>query len=123
MEKTIYNLAVQAGSALKGADKTQVAHLIEVFQSESDPVDAISLLMIHILRQNKRGELPREAQRLINHLYEILKFKDKERIRRAALKYLTLTKWVYETKPSKDYNNFQEYIQDIQSRLRMEGRP
>lgn len=119
MGKTVYDLAVQAGSALKAADKTQVARLIEVFQSESDPKDSISLLMLHIMRQCSRRELPFEARKLVEHLRLILEFEDKNSIQRAALKYLTLLKWVYETRPHKGFTTLSEYLQDW---LKKEGR-
>ncbi len=115
MEKTIYDLAVQAGYTLKRADKTQVSRLIEVFQSEPDPIDSISLLMLYIMRQSKRNELPREAHKLIEHLHKILGFgkDDKNTLRKATLKYLTLTKWIYETEPPKEYKSLDEYIQSF----------
>jgi hypothetical protein len=113
MAKEVYDLAAQAGSALRRTDRTQVSQLIEVFQGEADVLSAASLLVLHIARQVSRGEIPNFAGRMmIQHVSQVLsRFKnDRERLRLAIEKYLTLSKWVFETRPQREFNNFQDLI-------------
>jgi hypothetical protein len=49
---------------------------------------------------------------MIQHVSQVLsRFKnDRERLRLAIEKYLTLSKWVFETRPQREFNNFQDLI-------------
>ncbi|MCS7136615.1 MAG: hypothetical protein NZ931_05980 [Aigarchaeota archaeon] len=116
MGQKIYDLAVEAGTALVRADKTTISQLIEVFQSEDNAVSACPLLILHVIRQSSRDELPKHgANILVRHLsyiYQKLK-DDREKIGQAIFKYLTLVKWIYESRPSKQFNTFQEFVESI----------
>ncbi len=116
MSIKIYDLAVEAGSSIAQADKSTVSQLIEVFQSEPDALNACSLLILHIIRQSSRGELPRTgANILVKHLNQIYQnFKnDKDKLSKAIFKYLTLVKWVYESKPRGQFNSFQKFVESV----------
>ncbi|MEM3032342.1 MAG: hypothetical protein QXK39_05465 [Nitrososphaerota archaeon] len=116
MNQRIYDLAVEAGSALGGADKTTVSHLIEVFQSEPNAANACPLLILHIIRQSSRGELPRHGANILvrhlNSIYQNLRG-DRDRMGQAISKYLTLVKWVYESRPRSSFNTFQRFVESM----------
>ncbi|MEM1947008.1 MAG: hypothetical protein QXH32_05545 [Candidatus Caldarchaeum sp.] len=112
----IYDYAVEAGTTLSGADKTTISQLIEVFQSEPNAVDACHLIILHIVRQSARGEIPRHgASILVKHLNQFYQsFKtDSEKLAQTVLKYLTLVKWVRESGPRGPLNTFQKFVESI----------
>jgi hypothetical protein len=113
MAETVYDYATEAGTALAkgGVDKTTVSNLLEVFQSESDALDATSLLLIHIMRQMGRGEILRDVgNTLLRHLSEILNSFKGEELRSAVFKYLTLSKWIFEARPRVSATKFTDFI-------------
>ncbi|MBS7638156.1 hypothetical protein KEJ49_04625 [Candidatus Bathyarchaeota archaeon] len=104
-----------AGLALArgGADRTTVSNLLEVFQSEAGALDATSLLLAHIMRQVGRGEIRRDCgSKLLGHLSEIFNSFKGEELKTAVLKYLTLSKWVFEASPrvSEPITGFKDLI-------------
>jgi hypothetical protein len=115
MAETVYDYATEAGTALAlvrgGVDKTTVSNLLEVFQSESDPSDATSLLITHIMRQMGRGEILRDVgNTLLRHLSEILNSFREDELRSAVFKYLTLSKWIFEARPRISATKFTDFI-------------
>lgn len=115
MSQKIYDLAAEAGTALVGADKTTISQLVDIFQSEGNAVSACPLLILHVIRQSSRDELPKHgANILVRHLsyiYQNLK-DDREKIGQAIFKYLTLVKWVYESGLRKQVKTFQEFVEE-----------
>jgi hypothetical protein len=113
MAETVYDYATEAGTALVGGgvDKTTVSNLLEVLQSESDALDAVSLLLTHVMRQMGRGEIPRDVgHTLLRHLSGVLNSFKGEELRGAVFKYLTLSKWIFESRPRFSSTKFTEFI-------------
>ena len=111
----IYDLASSTGTlaAYRRVDKTQVSNIIEVFESEADPLSAIKLTIAFIARQIGRRELYFDVgSKIINDLREILdKFKDNSSLLRAITrKYLYLFKWFYESGVGKKVSSFDEFL-------------
>ncbi|MDW8275902.1 MAG: hypothetical protein RMJ59_05925 [Candidatus Nitrosocaldus sp.] len=110
ISEDIYNKAANTGSKAYNVDMSTINNLIEVFQG--DPIDACLLLMVYIKRQEKRGEIRRPFSQLllqdIKYMYDAFK-SDKGRLELAIRKYLTLVKWVKESRIP-DVNDINSFI-------------
>ncbi|MEM0030480.1 MAG: hypothetical protein QW572_07920 [Candidatus Nitrosocaldus sp.] len=110
INKEIYDKAAVTASRAYGMDRSTVNNMIELFQG--DPIDASLLLMIWIKRQETRGEIRRPFSiMLIEDLSNIYsQFKDdKDKLEHAIRKYLTLIKWIFESRIN-NVNSIEEFI-------------
>jgi len=117
INEEVYDFAVKAGSLARSrrVDKATVSNILSLFQGESDPVNAVLLLIAYIGRQMGRGEIAREVGvTMINDLKDVFKrFRNnKENFRLAVHKYLVLVRWVYES-GVRYAKNFEEFIKEL----------
>lgn len=101
MEAEVYDLVARNSAGILGMDKTTMNNLVSLFQGEASPVDALKLLIMYIARQMGRGEIDRRTGReLVRTLQGIYgRFgRDREMLRAAVMKFLTLLKWVYDSR-------------------------
>jgi len=101
MEVEVYDLVARNSAGILGMDKTTMNNLVSLFQGEASPVDALKLLIMYIARQMGRGEIDRRTGReLVRTLQGIYgRFgRDREMLRAAVMKFLTLLKWVYDSR-------------------------
>jgi len=124
INEDIYNLASKVGSIAysylkeneEKVNKSKVESILSTFESTSNPFDALRLTVTFIARQIARGEIPRDLGfQLIKDLKDIHdKFSTEgDKLKAAATKYLYLFKWVFESKPGRIVNNFEDFLNAI----------
>lgn len=112
IDKKFFDMVCEAGTSLHGTDRTTIPKLLEVYQSEPNPIAGFSVLLLHIKRQENRRELKGNVRTLISHLQYIRNkyMNDSQMFNRMVIKYLTLLKWVHETAPKKIVETLEEFI-------------
>ena len=123
LHSKVFDMAAKTGSIasstrIRGA---QINNLLEIFFSESDPVRAASLLLVHIARQISRGEISRSAGvLLLQNIKEMISLFKGEELREAVTCYLTLVKWVFESRihNAQDFKSFVQNAISFYSRGR-----
>lgn len=117
--RQIYDMAIKAGTNAFGrVDRSTINNLLSVFYSESKPTKSLIILVLYVLRQTGRGEIPRYiGNMIVNDLNRIFKlFKDdEEKLRKAIAEYLTYLKWAFETRV-RNANSFSDLVNKVISR-------
>jgi len=70
--------------------------ILEIFSGESDADAAITLTIAHILRQEARGEINREASRALVDMLLKIKENGGERKGELARRFLGYYRWLFE---------------------------
>ena len=123
LNSEVFDMAAKTGSVAYSTrvDRTQINNLLEIFFSEADPVRAASLLLVHITRQISRGEISRSAGALLlQDIKKIISSFKGEKLREAMTYYLTLVKWVFESRihNAQDFESFVQNAVNFYSRRR-----
>ncbi len=77
-------------------DRASVMSILEIFSGESDADAAITLTIAHILRQEARGEINREASRALVDMLLKIKENGGERKGELARRFLGYYRWLFE---------------------------
>jgi hypothetical protein len=112
----VYDVASKTGSlaARYIREKTQISNILSIFESETNPEEATKMTITFIARQMSRREIDsRVAIPLITELSNLYKNFKGESLRIAVRKFLYIFKWIYESEPHGEINNFNDFIQSI----------
>ncbi len=115
MEEEIYDIAAADSVNITDIHKTTMNNLLSVFQGESNPNDALRLLLMYIARQIGRGGIERQVgvkmMRSLRNIHERFS-QNPEELRAAVMKYLTILKWIYDSKlrVPRDVRSFKQLI-------------
>jgi hypothetical protein len=116
MKHDVFDIAASTGTlaSSKRLERNQIANILELFESEADPLASVKLTIAFITRQVGRREIPIDiGNKMVSDLKIILNSLEGEELKAATRKYLYLLKWFFESGVrfrSKDFNDFLERL-------------